>query len=79
MQNIMEQGIHFIETDTKIHIIQRNNVPSDIRILVPCYYYCCFRHKDISETELQKMCIRTQISMSRRPRTETKLPVELNS
>lgn len=27
-------GINFIETDTKIHIIKRNNLPSEIRI---CY------------------------------------------
>lgn len=31
-------GIHFIETDTKIHIIKRNNLPSEIRILLPCYH-----------------------------------------
>lgn len=66
----------FLETSIKIHII---NVPSEIRILLPCYHCCCFREKDFSEPELQILCFSVQIHVGKRPSAEMKLPINLNS
>lgn len=63
-----QQCIYFLETTTEIHI-NKNNVPSETRILLPCYFY--FSDRGSSETELQIIaCI--EINTCKRPTTETK-------
>lgn len=57
----------------QIHIIKRNNVPSEIRILPSCNHPYHFRDKDFSNTEIQKiMCLYTNIH-----RQETKYRNEI--